>query len=104
MKKKRRESHEWYKTRTCSVASVEQRINRFAEKGWTLSHLLPVGEERVLLVFRLDSFGDVTQLSTQLSQMQMQQYVDRHAKMVEILSNTLRKVSETNASIISNMK
>ena len=103
MKKSRRESKAKYRTHTCSVGSVEETANRFAAKGWTLWDVILLADDRVLLIFEndtLDALGDMTQEQ----QIRLQDYLDIYTKIIEMLSNVLRKVSETQDSLISNIK
>src|SRR5215471_14272723 len=103
MKKSRRETPAKYKTHICSVDSVEETANRFAAKGWILWDELLLADDRVLLIFendKLDALGD----AGQLRQLRLQTYMDDLSIVAAMLSNVLRKVSETQDSLISNIK
>jgi hypothetical protein len=75
---------------------------RIAGAADALAFLAVYEAEEILRVWigRTDS---VAELST-MNQMRMQQVMDRRTKLIAILSNLLKKMSDTSAGILQNLK
>jgi hypothetical protein len=77
-----------------SVRGATSRIAPAPAKTSLLSRELSSNQEH------LDNMGDMTQLM----QMRLQKYLDAYSKMFEMLSNVMKKMSATSASIVQNLK
>jgi chromosome segregation ATPase len=86
---------------TAQLASIDRSIQTInAEIQKALTDLEALKALQQALNAQLDSMNEMSEMTS----MDLQMAMDRRSKFVETLSNVLKKISDTQASIIQNMK
>jgi hypothetical protein len=86
---------------TAQLASIDRSIQTInAEIQKALTDLEALKALQQALNAQLDSMNEMSEMTS----MDLQMAMDRRSKFVETLSNVLKKISDTQASIVQNMK
>jgi chromosome segregation ATPase len=86
---------------TAQLASIDRSIQTInAEIQKALTDLEALKALQQALNAQLDSINEMSEMTS----MDLQMAMDRRSKFVETLSNVLKKISDTQASIVQNMK
>ena len=86
---------------TAQLASIDRSIQTInAEIQKTLNDLQALKSLQQTLNGQLDGMNEMSEMTS----MELQMAMDRRSKFVETLSNVLKKISDTQESIVQNMK